>query len=53
MLRCGYVDVMHVSREIGGRQEMLMADGLHPSAAMYKKWVDRIEPVAAAALSPH
>ena len=53
MLHCGYVDVTAVSREGGDAPEMLMADGLHPSAAMYEKWVDRIEPAAQAALSQH
>ncbi len=53
MLHCGYVDVTAVSRDGGDTPEMLTADGLHPSAAMYKKWTDRIFPAAVAALSQH
>lgn len=38
-----YVDITPVSRsrETG----LIAADGLHPSAKQYEKWVDRIEPV--------
>jgi len=30
---------------------MLVSDGLHPSAAMYARWLDAILPAAQAALS--
>ena len=53
MLHCGYVDVTAVSRDGGDKPDLLMADGLHPSAAVYKMWAERIEPAAAAALSQH
>jgi lysophospholipase L1-like esterase len=48
--RIRWVDVTEVSRACGGEPEMLAADGLHPSAAQYARWLERIEPAAAAAL---
>jgi lysophospholipase L1-like esterase len=30
---------------------MLVGDGLHPSAAMYRRWLDAILPLASAALT--
>ncbi len=48
-----YVDVTAVSREGGDRADMLVGDGLHPSAAMYRRWVEAILPVAQLALSSH
>ena len=51
MLHCGYVDVAAISRQGGDRAESLVADGLHPSAAMYKRWTEAILPAAKAALS--
>jgi lysophospholipase L1-like esterase len=53
MLHCGYVDVTAVSRDGADHADALVGDGLHPSAAMYKKWAERIVPAAAAALSRH
>jgi lysophospholipase L1-like esterase len=37
-----YIDITPTSRERGGSTEMLAADGLHPSAAMYARWTDAI-----------
>jgi len=51
MLHARYVDVTAASRDGGGHADMLVGDGLHPSAAMYARWVAAIEPVARAALS--
>lgn len=45
-----YVDVTAASREAGDKATMLAGDGLHPSAAMYHSWVDRILPAAQAVL---
>ncbi len=42
-----YADVTGVSRTAAGDESMFAADGLHPSASMYKAWVA----VAAAALA--
>ena len=45
-----FVDITPTSRDRGGDPAMLAADGLHPSAAMYARWVDDIAhtlPVAA------
>jgi len=50
-LHVPYADVTPASRAGGGRADMLAADGLHPSAAMYRRWLDAIEPPARAALS--
>ncbi len=45
------VDVVAISRKVGAAADMLTNDGLHPSAAQYKLWVDAILPQAQAALS--
>ncbi|MFA6229952.1 MAG: SGNH/GDSL hydrolase family protein [Rhodanobacter sp.] len=48
-LRAGarFVDITGVSRQ---HPDALADDGLHPSAAQYASWVDRIEPVVREAL---
>jgi lysophospholipase L1-like esterase len=51
MLQVGYVDVTAASRADGDGAGMLVADGLHPSAAAYRHWTERILPAAQAALS--
>ncbi|PTR27349.1 lysophospholipase L1-like esterase [Luteibacter sp. OK325] len=45
-----WADVTPASRVAGARPEMLVDDGLHPSAAQYAMWVDVILPEAQAAL---
>jgi lysophospholipase L1-like esterase len=35
-----YFDITDISREGLGEPTLLASDGLHPSAIMYKKWVD-------------
>ncbi len=35
-----FIDITPTSRDQGGDADMLVADGLHPSAAMYARWVD-------------
>jgi lysophospholipase L1-like esterase len=45
-----WVDVTTVSRAPGSRDE-LVADGLHPSAAQYARWVEVILPFARAVLT--
>ena len=45
-----YADVTGISRDRGEREDMLVSDGLHPSAAMYARWLDAIEPAARSAL---
>lgn len=47
-----WVDVTAVSRDAGAASGSLVADGLHPSAAQYARWVERILPAALAALKP-
>ena len=44
--RIAFVDVTTVSREHGVSDSMLADDGLHPSGAMYARWVDAALPVA-------
>ena len=51
-LQVRYADVTAASRAGGDHADMLVGDGLHPSAAMYRRWVETIEPQARAALSP-
>lgn len=45
-----WVDVTPASRDAGAKPKMLVADGLHPSAAQYAIWVNLILPEAQAAL---
>jgi lysophospholipase L1-like esterase len=51
MLQVRYVDVTAATRDDADRSEMLVADGLHPSAAAYQHWTERILPAAQSALS--
>jgi len=51
MLHVHYVDVTAISRVRGGDADMLVGDGLHPSAMMYQRWTEAILPVAKQALT--
>jgi len=51
MLHVRYADVTAISRNGGDQSDMLVGDGLHPSAAMYTRWLETITPAAKAALS--
>lgn len=42
-----YVDIHGISRQARDEPELVAADGLHPSAAQYGRWVDEIAPVVA------
>lgn len=44
--RIAFVDITPASRDGGGDAHLLVADRLHPSAAMYSRWVERALPVA-------
>ncbi len=46
-----FVDITPVSRARGAEAEMLVADGLHPSGAMYALWTAQALPVARRLLS--
>jgi lysophospholipase L1-like esterase len=46
-LGCPYVDITPESRQAQGRGELLAADGLHPSSAMYAEWAQLALPAAA------
>jgi lysophospholipase L1-like esterase len=48
-----HVDVTTLSRAGGDSVDMLVADGLHPSAAMYRRWVEAILPIAERAMLAH
>jgi len=50
-LHAGYADVTAISRDRGGDAEMLVDDDLHPSAAMYTRWLEAILPAASRALA--
>ncbi|MGB3392929.1 MAG: SGNH/GDSL hydrolase family protein [Stenotrophomonas sp.] len=41
-----FVDITPASREHGAAAAMLVDDGLHPSAAMYRLWMEQALPVA-------
>ena len=45
-----FVDITGISRDRGGEPDMLVADGLHPSATMYARWARAALPVARALL---
>lgn len=45
------VDVVPISREAAD-DDLVADDGLHPSAAQYERWLERIYPVAHPALDP-
>ena len=51
--RVAFVDITSTSRDGGDSAPMLAGDGLHPSAAMYRRWTERIAPAALKALSSH
>ncbi len=44
--RIAFVDITAASREGGDADAMLVDDGLHPSGAMYARWVGQALPVA-------
>ena len=44
--RIAFVDITPTSREHGDADDMVVADGLHPSGAMYARWVDAALPHA-------
>ena len=44
--RIAFVDITPVSRDDSDSDAMLADDGLHPSGAMYARWVDAALPVA-------
>jgi lysophospholipase L1-like esterase len=48
--RTRYLDITLSSRQASRNAELLAADGLHPSAAMYSMWVDLLLPVVRGAL---
>jgi lysophospholipase L1-like esterase len=47
-----YVDVTPVSRNAAQQPALLAADGLHPSAEMYRAWVGLLLPIVLGVLSP-
>lgn len=50
-LHARYADVTRASRAGGEAPDLLVDDGLHPSATMYARWVGAIEPVVRRALA--
>jgi len=50
-LHARYADVTAASRDGGEQAGMLVGDGLHPSAAMYTRWLASILPAAQSALA--
>jgi lysophospholipase L1-like esterase len=45
-----YIDITPLTRQISFDPELVDSDGLHPSAMMYKAWVDMILPVISSVL---
>lgn len=50
--RIAFVDITPTSRAGGDDDDMLAEDGLHPSGAMYARWVEHVLPVAHSLLAP-
>lgn len=48
-----YADIGTVSREAASRPDLTASDGLHPSADLYRRWVEIILPKARLALATH
>jgi lysophospholipase L1-like esterase len=48
---CRFVDVTPCSRTAAGKATRVAPDGLHPSAEMYRQWVELILPEAHAAIA--
>jgi lysophospholipase L1-like esterase len=46
-----YADIVSISREARTDPSLIASDGLHPSAAMYRRWVGIILPAARRALA--
>lgn len=47
-----WVDVTTISREAATRRDLLAGDGLHPSGAMYARWVEDLVPIVSRRLVP-
>jgi acyl-CoA thioesterase I len=47
-----FVDIHDLSLRAAADRSLVASDGLHPSGAQYKLWVDRIAPVVAELLDP-
>ncbi len=41
-----WIDITPISRQAMAEPNLLAADGLHPSGRMYRKWVDKLYPLA-------
>jgi lysophospholipase L1-like esterase len=50
-VKARYVDVTPISRRARSEPKLIAADGLHPSAAMYREWVSVVLPEARAVLT--
>ena len=48
-----FVDIFDISRRAEHDRSLIADDGLHPSGAQYRLWVDRIVPVVAEVLAAH
>lgn len=49
--RARYADITAISRQAASDPSLTTSDDLHPSAAMYRRWLDVILPVARKALA--
>jgi lysophospholipase L1-like esterase len=41
-----YIEITEISRQARGDRKLIAGDGLHPSAAMYRRWAELVLPVA-------
>lgn len=47
-----YIDITEEYRVIGGQEEMLVSDQLHPSALVYQRWAQKISEILINRLKP-
>ena len=47
-----FVDIFDISLRAADDRSLVAADGLHPSGAQYRLWVDRLKPVVERLLGP-
>lgn len=50
--RARWVEITSMSREAAADSSLVASDGLHPSARMYERWLERLLPAARDALGP-
>ncbi|TKC00987.1 SGNH/GDSL hydrolase family protein [Pedobacter cryophilus] len=50
-MQANYLDITPISREAATNISLIASDGLHPSAQMYMRWVEKLKPLVALKLN--